>query len=230
MLEIKDLVVKYGQAITAVDSVSIDVPEGRLVAIVGANGAGKTSLLSAVAGLVRPFSGSISLLGADVTRLPSHKRFASGVVLVPEGRAILTRMSVEENLRLVTADPEQAFDRFPALKARWTMSAGTLSGGEQQMLALARGLLSDPKILLLDEPSLGLAPIMVGQIFELIEELREAGTTVLLVEQNARKALTIADYGYVLDTGKVVLHGPGRELAEDDAIVDAYLGGAALSA
>jgi len=223
-LQVTNLEVRYGQ-VAAVREVSIVVNEGELVALVGANGAGKTSLLSAVAGTLRPAGGRIELLGRDVTRSPSHRRFRAGIVLVPEGREIVQTMTVKENLQLVSSQPDAVVDQFPILRQRWTKMAGTLSGGEQQSLAIARGLLARPRLLLLDEPSLGLAPKAVAAVFDTILALREQGTTVLLVEQNARRALQLADRGYVMETGRIVTEGTGAELAEDRSVIDAYLGG-----
>ncbi len=229
MLEVSDLVVRYGSA-HAVQEVSLVVNEGELVALVGANGAGKTSLLNAVAGIVRPAAGRITMSGKDVTRAPSHRRFKAGIVLIPEGRAIIASMTVRENLQLVSSQPEAATERFPILKERWGSPAGTLSGGEQQMLAIARGLLSKPRLLLLDEPSLGLAPKSVASVFDTIATLREQGTTILLVEQNARRALQLADRGYVMETGRIVTEGVGADLAVDKSVIEAYLGGPVASA
>jgi branched-chain amino acid transport system ATP-binding protein len=224
VLSVSDLEVKYGH-VSAVHGVSLVVNKGELVVLVGANGAGKTSLLSAIAGIVRPSSGRITMLEKDVTREPSHRRFRSGIVLVPEGRAIIASMTVKENLQLVSGHPDSVADRFPILRKRWTHPAGALSGGEQQMLAIARGLLSKPRLLLLDEPSLGLAPRAVTDVFDTVASLREQGTTVLLVEQNARRALHLADRGYVMETGRIVTEGPGPDLAGDKSVIEAYLGG-----
>lgn len=223
-LQVTNLKVRYGR-IEAVQDISLIVNEGELVALVGANGAGKTSLLSAVAGVVRTAAGRIELLGEDVTRWPSHRRFRAGIVLVPEGREIVQTMTVKENLQLVDSQPDSVVDQFPILRERWTKPAGTLSGGEQQSLAIARGLLARPRLLLLDEPSLGLAPKAVAGVFNTILALREQGTTVLLVEQNARRALQLADRGYVMETGRIVTGGTGAELAEDRSVIGAYLGG-----
>lgn len=228
-LQVTKLTVHYGQ-VAAVRELSLVVNEGELVALVGANGAGKTSLLSAVAGTVRPAAGRIELLGEDVTRWPSHRRFRAGIVLVPEGREIVQTMTVKENLQLVSSQPDSVIDQFPILRQRWTKMAGTLSGGEQQSLAIARGLLARPRLLLLDEPSLGLAPKAVAAVFDTILALREQGTTVLLVEQNARRALQLADRGYVMETGRIVTEGTGTELAEDRSVIDTYLGGSETAA
>ncbi|HSB19372.1 MAG TPA: ABC transporter ATP-binding protein, partial [Anaeromyxobacteraceae bacterium] len=221
LLEIEDLHVAYGH-VQAVRGVSLAVPEGRIVTLIGPNGAGKTSILSALAGLVRPRSGAVRLGGVDVTGLPAHRAVAAGLSLVPEGRAILGRMTVEENLVLagerrqgpkaLAAAIDEQCKRFPILGERRRAPAGTLSGGEQQMLAFARALLARPRVLLLDEPSMGLSPILVEQIFEMVEAIHREGATILLVEQNARLALAISDYAYVLEHGRLALEGPSREL------------------
>jgi len=236
LLEVRDLHVAYGQ-VEAVRGVSLSVDDGRIVTLIGPNGAGKTSILSALAGLVRPRAGAVRLGGADVTGLPAHRTVAAGLALVPEGRAILGRMTVEENLVLagekrqergaLRAAVEEQYRRFPILGDRRRQAAGSLSGGQQQMLAFARALLARPRILLLDEPSMGLSPILVRQIFEMVEAIHSEGTTILLVEQNARLALAVADYAYVLEHGRLVLEGPSRELAADARVQAAYLGGAA---
>jgi branched-chain amino acid transport system ATP-binding protein len=209
-----------------------------VVTLIGPNGAGKTSTLAAVAGLVRPQRGQVLLEGRDVTGLPAHRAVAEGIVLVPEGRCILARMSIDENLVLAAesraprpsgAEMRRAidaqYDRFPVLGERRRLPAGSLSGGEQQMLAFARALLMRPRILLLDEPSMGLAPLLVQRVFELVEAIHREGTTVLLVEQNARLALQVSDHAYVLERGHIVLEGPSRELAADPRVQAAYLGG-----
>jgi branched-chain amino acid transport system ATP-binding protein len=234
LLEIRDLAVGYGH-VEAVRGVSLAVPEGRIVTLIGPNGAGKTSILSALAGLVRPRGGSVRLGGADVTGLPAHRAVAAGLALVPEGRAVLGRMTVEENLVLagekrqppgaLRAAIDEQCRRFPILGERRTQLAGSLSGGQQQMLAFARALLMRPRFLLLDEPSMGLSPILVQQVFDLVEAIHRDGATILLVEQNARLALGIADYGYVLERGTLVLEGPSSELAADPRVQAAYLGG-----
>ncbi len=234
LLEVRDLHVAYGH-VEAVRGVSLSVPEGGFVTLIGPNGAGKTSLLSALAGLVRPAAGTVRLAGRDVTALPAHAAVAAGISLVPEGRAILGRMTVEENLRLagelrraraeIASAIEEQMQRFPILRERRAQPAGTLSGGQQQMLALARALVARPRILLLDEPSMGLSPLLVRQVFELVEAIHEEGATVLLVEQNARLALSVTEHAYVLERGKVVFEGPSRELAEDPRVRAAYLGG-----
>jgi len=234
LLEVEDLHVSYGQ-VEAVRGVSLRVPERAIVTLIGPNGAGKTSILSALAGLHRPRAGVVRLGGEEVTGLPAHRTVAAGLSLVPEGRAILGRMTIEENLvlagekRLPRADLarglEEQYARFPILGERRRQLAGSLSGGQQQMLAFARALLSRPRVLLLDEPSMGLSPILVQQIFEMVEAIHRDGATILLVEQNARLALAVSSYAYVLEHGKLVLEGPSRELAEDPRVQQAYLGG-----
>ncbi len=234
LLEVDDLHVAYGH-VQAVRGVTLSVPEGRIVTLIGPNGAGKTSILSALAGLVRPRSGKVRLGGADVTGLPAHRAVAAGLSLVPEGRAVLGRMTVEENLVLagerrqepkaLAAAIDEQCKRFPVLGERRRSPAGTLSGGEQQMLAFARALLARPRVLLLDEPSMGLSPILVEQIFEMVEAIHQEGATILLVEQNARLALAISDYAYVLEHGRLALEGPSRDLAQDARVRAAYLGG-----
>jgi branched-chain amino acid transport system ATP-binding protein len=234
LLEVSDLRVRYGH-VEAVRGVSLAVEEGRIVTLIGPNGAGKTSLLSALAGLVRPAAGTVRLGGREVTGIPAHRAVAAGLSLVPEGRAILGRMTVEENLRLagevrragseLGAAIEEQVRRFPILGERRRAPAGTLSGGQQQMLAFARALVARPRILLLDEPSMGLSPLLVQQVFETIRAIHREGATILLVEQNARLALGISDHAYVLERGQVVLAGPSRELAEDPRVKAVYLGG-----
>ncbi len=234
LLEVRDLRVAYGH-VEAVRGVSLAVEEGRIVTLIGPNGAGKTSLLSALAGLVRPAGGEVRLGGRDVTGVPAHQAVAAGLSLVPEGRAILGRMTVEENLRLagelrrrraeVRAAIEEQYRRFPILGERRRSPAGTLSGGQQQMLAFARALVARPRILLLDEPSMGLSPLLVQQVFEMVQAIHREGATLLLVEQNARLALSIADRAYVLERGRVVLEGPSAELAQDPRVQASYLGG-----
>lgn len=231
ILTMENLHVSYGQ-VNAVRDVSITVPTGSLTALVGANGAGKTSILSAVSGLVRPKSGTITYKGAEVTRRPSHAMVKSGLVLVPEGREILSTQSIAENLTLggwhrgknLAANVESMYERFPVLAERRKLPAGSLSGGEQQMLAIARALIAEPEVLLLDEPSMGLAPKIVDQVFEVIEQIRADGTTVVLVEQNARRALAAADFGYVIETGEITHSGPAAELLANETIIEAYLG------
>lgn len=219
--------------IQALKSIDVTVKEGTIVTILGANGAGKTTMMNTIAGLLKPKEGSIHYLGKDVTGLRPDQLIRKGLALVPEGRGILASMTVLENLEMgayhrndaeVNADLEKAMDRFPILRERKSQLGGTLSGGQQQMLAIARVIMSKPKLLLLDEPSMGLAPLIVADIFKIIKEINEAGTTVLLVEQNARQALKVADYGYVLETGKVVASGNAKELLQDDTIKKAYLG------
>jgi branched-chain amino acid transport system ATP-binding protein len=233
LLEVKDLRVAYGH-VEAVRGVSLSVEEGRIVTLIGPNGAGKTSLLSALAGLVRPAAGTVRLGGQDITGVPAHAAVAAGLSLVPEGRAVLGRMSIEENLRLagelrrsraeVGAAIEEQYRRFPILGERRRAPAGTLSGGQQQMLAFARALVAKPRVLLLDEPSMGLSPLLVRQVFELVQAIHRDGATILLVEQNARLALAISDRAYVLERGCVVLEGASAELAQDPRVRAAYLG------
>jgi branched-chain amino acid transport system ATP-binding protein len=233
LLEVRDLRVAYGH-VEAVRGVSLRVPERRIVTLIGPNGAGKTSILSALAGLVRPAGGQVLLDGKNVTDLPAHRAVAAGLSLVPEGRAILGRMTIEENLVLagerrqapgaLQGAIEEQLRRFPILGERRTSLAGSLSGGQQQMLAFARALLAKPRILLLDEPSMGLSPILVQQIFETVQAIHREGATILLVEQNARLALSISDYAYVLERGRLVLEGPSRELEADPRVQAAYLG------
>ena len=233
MLSVQDINVYYGK-IHAVKNVSFEVNEGEIVTLIGANGAGKSTVLKTVSGLLRSTSGKIDFLGKDLMRVAPHKIVPMGLAHVPEGRRIFQTMTVEENLEMgayvgksVNTAPRMAnvYERFPRLLERKKQIAGTLSGGEQQMLAMGRGLMSSPKLLMLDEPSMGLAPILVEQIFDIIKELRDHGTTILLVEQNARMALKIADRGYVLETGKIVLSGTGHELLQSPAVKKAYLGG-----
>ena len=232
MLKIDDIHVYYG-AIHAIKGVSFEVHEGEIVALIGANGAGKSTILKTVSGLMHPRSGSISFMGENITHTDAHKLVRHGLAHVPEGRRIFLQMSVQDNLEMgaftqkeVSKDDlEMVFNYFPRLKERRKQIAGTLSGGEQQMLAMSRALMSKPKLLMLDEPSMGLAPILVDQIFSIIKELHDAGTTILLVEQNASKALEIADRAYVLETGSITLSGTGRELANSPEVQKAYLGG-----
>ncbi|MGV3030043.1 ABC transporter ATP-binding protein [Streptococcus suis] len=234
MLEVKNLSVNYG-AIEAVKDVSFKVNEGEVVTLIGANGAGKTSILRTISGLVRPSAGSISFLGNEIQKVPARKIVADGLSQVPEGRHVFAGLTVMENLEMGAflrnnreenqANLKKIFDRFPRLEERKNQDAATLSGGEQQMLAMGRALMSQPKLLLLDEPSMGLAPIFIQEIFDIIQDIQRQGTTVLLIEQNANKALAIADRGYVLETGKVVLSGTGKELLASDEVRKAYLGG-----
>ena len=232
MLKIDNIHVYYG-AIHAIKGVSFEVNEGEIVALIGANGAGKSTILKTVSGLMHPRSGSISFMGKDITHTDAYKLLRHGLAHVPEGRRIFLQMSVQENLDMGAytqkgvskEDLDMVFDLFPRLKERRHQVAGTLSGGEQQMLAMSRALMSHPKLIMLDEPSMGLAPILVDQIFDMITKLHQAGTTILLVEQNANKALQIADSAYVLETGAVTLSGTGQELSQSDAVKKAYLGG-----
>ena len=232
MLKIDDIHVYYG-AIHAIKGVSFEVGEGEIVALIGANGAGKSTILKTVSGLMHPRSGSISFMDENISHMDAYKLLRHGLAHVPEGRRIFLQMTVQENLEMGAyikkdvskADLDQVFEYFPRLKERRKQVAGTLSGGEQQMLAMSRALMSHPKLMMLDEPSMGLAPILVDQIFDIIKKLHEDGTTILLVEQNASKALEIADRAYVLETGKVTLSGTGAELAQSDEVKKAYLGG-----
>lgn len=234
MLEIKDLNVHYG-VIHALKDVSLEVNENEIVALIGANGAGKTTLLHTISGLIKPTSGSIMFLGQELTKTKAKNIVLSGITQVPEGRRIFPGLSVYENLMMgaylrkdkdgIKEDLENIYTRFPILKERSNQDAATLSGGEQQMLAMGRALMARPKILLLDEPSMGLAPILVKEIFKIIQDIHAQGTTVLLVEQNARMALSIATRAYVLETGKVVISGTGEELSNSEEIQKAYLGG-----
>ncbi|CAA9560214.1 MAG: Branched-chain amino acid transport ATP-binding protein LivF [uncultured Thermomicrobiales bacterium] len=239
MLEVTDLRVAYGQ-IEAVKGVSFRVPEGSIVTLVGANGAGKTTTLAAISGLLRPRAGAITFDGRELTRLGTHTITRLGVVQVPEGRDILATMTILENLELgaygrrdrdaVRRDIARMLERFPILGQRRGLAAGSLSGGEQQMLAIARGLMARPKVFLLDEPSMGLAPQLVREVFRIVAELRAEGQTILLVEQNARKALAISDYAYVMESGRITLEGRGADLLTNDAMVSAYLGGIVIDA
>ena len=232
ILSAEELNVYYG-SIHAVKNVSFEVSEGEVVTLIGANGAGKSTTLNTIAGLLRSRTGCVRFMGEDLSHVPSHKIVAKGMALVPEGRRVFLQMSVQENLEMgaytkssggIPADLEMVFEQFPRLKERRRQVAGTLSGGEQQMLAMGRALMSHPKLLMLDEPSMGLAPILVEQIFD-IQSLHKAGTTILLVEQNAQMALSVADRGYVLETGKIVATGTGADLLNDEAVKKAYLGG-----
>ncbi len=231
ILSVEDLRVRYGR-VEAVRDVSFEAAPGALVALVGANGAGKSSVINAVTGIVRPRGGRVLFEGRDITRTPSHKLVEQGLVQVPEGRQILASLTIAENLQLGGWHAgsagrrriDEMYQRFPVLGERRSLPAGSLSGGEQQMLAIARALVAGPKVMLMDEPSMGLAPKVVDEVFEVIEEIRASGTTVVLVEQNARRALRAADHGYVLQTGEIVHSGPAEELLGDERIVQAYLG------
>jgi branched-chain amino acid transport system ATP-binding protein len=232
LLEVKDLHVFYGM-IHAIKGISFEVNQGEIVTLIGANGAGKTTTLQTVSGLLRSRTGSIEFLGKNISHIPAHKIVEMGLAQVPEGRRIFLQMTVQENLDMgaFTAPAgaaeamERIFEQFPRLKERRKQIAGTLSGGEQQMLAMGRALMSAPKLMMLDEPSMGLAPILVEQIFEIIQTLHQNGTTILLVEQNAQMALSVANRAYVMETGNITLSGTGKELAESEAVKKAYLGG-----
>ena len=231
ILEVKDLNVSYG-GIKAVKDISFAVPKGEVVTLIGANGAGKSSTLRSIVGLVKPESGSILLKGEELTGIPTEQIVTKGITLVPEGRRVFPDMTVAENLKIgaymrkdsLDEDMNWVYDLFPRLKERSWQLAGTLSGGEQQMLAVGRALMSRPKIIMMDEPSLGLAPIVVKGIFDIIKEINRQGVTVLLIEQNANMALRIADAAYVLETGKITLSGSGRELLNNEQVKKAYLG------
>ena len=233
MLKAENLNVYYGP-IHAVKGVSFEVSEGEVVTLIGANGAGKSTSLKTISGLMRSRGGAIEFMGKSIASTPAHKIVELGIAHVPEGRRIFTSMTVEENLDMgaftvrggnIDADKERVFEQFPRLKERRRQIAGTLSGGEQQMLAMGRALMSHPKLLMLDEPSMGLAPILVEQVFDIIAALHKAGTTILLVEQNAEMALSIADRAYVMETGRITLSGTGKELAASEEVQKAYLGG-----
>ena len=233
ILKVDNINVYYG-AIHAIKGISFEVNEGEIVTLIGANGAGKSTTLQTVSGLLRSRTGSIEFNGENISHVPAHKLVYKGLAQVPEGRRIFLQMSVEENLEMgaftqknagIDADLESVYEQFPRLRERKKQIAGTLSGGEQQMLAMGRALMSHPKLLMLDEPSMGLAPILVEQIFDIIRQLHKNGTTILLVEQNAQMALSVADRAYVLETGKITLSGTGNELAESDEVRKAYLGG-----
>ena len=233
MLEVKNLEVYYG-VIQAIKGISFEVNEGEVIALIGANGAGKTTTLHTITGLLHAKSGSITFNGVELTKTPAHKIVEMGIAHVPEGRRIFQNLTVLDNLKLgaftrkdkenISKDIEMVYERFPRLAERKTQIAGTLSGGEQQMLAMGRALMSKPKIIVMDEPSMGLSPIFVSNIFDIIQTIRESGTTVLLVEQNAKKALSIADRAYVLETGKISLSGAASDLINDDSVKKAYLG------
>lgn len=233
MLNIENLHVYYG-GIHALKGISLEIAEGKIVTLIGANGAGKSTTLRTISGIVRPREGRITFEGRDMTGLPAYEIVGMGIAMVPEGRRVFTNLTVMENLLLgahtrrdsgdVQRDLEWISELFPILKERASQSAGTLSGGEQQMLAVGRALMSRPRLLLMDEPSLGLAPYLVKEVFRTIRQLHDEGTTILLVEQNARAALRIADYGYILETGEIVLQGTGEELVHNDDVRKAYLG------
>ncbi len=233
MLEIKDLEVYYGM-IQAIKGISFEVNEGEVIALIGANGAGKTTILHTISGLIAPKKGSITFEGQELTKIPAHKIVENGLAQVPEGRRVFPSLSVLQNLKLgayTRKDKKEiedtlkiVYERFPRLEERKNQPAGTLSGGEQQMLAMGRALMSRPRIILMDEPSMGLSPIFVNEIFDIIKQVSASGTTVLLVEQNAKKALSIADRGYVLETGKIVKEGKASDLLNDEAVKKAYLG------
>ncbi len=233
MLSIKNLVVSYG-GIKALRGVDVEVPEGKIVTLIGANGAGKSTLLRSISGLVKTESGSITFCGKDITGLPINKICQQGIALSPEGRHVFSDLTVQENLKIgaylrndkagIEKDLEWVYELFPRLKERNWQFAGTLSGGEQQMLAVGRALMSRPKLLMLDEPSLGLAPLIVQQIFSIMTEINKKGVTILLIEQNANMALKTADLAYVIETGSIVLKGSGAELLQDESVREAYLG------
>ena len=233
LLKVDDINVYYG-AIHAIKGVSFHVDEGEIVTLIGANGAGKSTTLQTISGLLRSKTGSITFDGQNISNVPAHKLVEHGLAQVPEGRRIFLQMTVEENLEMgaytqpkgnTAASLERVYKQFPRLKERQRQIAGTLSGGEQQMLAMGRALMSKPKLLMMDEPSMGLAPILVEQIFDIIQQLHRAGTTILLVEQNAQMALSVANRAYVLETGKITLSGTGDELIHSDEVRKAYLGG-----
>ncbi|MCR1919454.1 ABC transporter ATP-binding protein [Frisingicoccus caecimuris] len=233
MLKVTDLQVYYG-VIQAIKGISFEVNEGEVIALIGANGAGKTTILHTITGLVEAKGGTVEFEGANITKMPGHKIVTLGMAHVPEGRRVFAELTVLENLKLgaytrkdkneIEASLQTVYKRFPRLEERKNQLAGTLSGGEQQMLAMGRALMSRPKIILMDEPSMGLSPIFVNEIFDIIKEVSAGGTTVLLVEQNAKKALSIADRAYVLETGKIVLEGDAKELMNDESVKKAYLG------
>lgn len=233
MLTISNLHVHYG-GIHALNGIKLEVPQNKIVTLIGANGAGKSSTLKSIMGLAKTSSGSIMFNGEEITNKPTTQIVSKGIVLVPEGRRIFPNLTVEENLLLgayirkdkieINKDLNWVYELFPRLKERLWQNGGTLSGGEQQMLAVARGLMSRPKLMMMDEPSLGLAPLIVKDIFSIIKEIHKNGVTILLIEQNAKAALEVADYGYVLETGRIVLEGPGKELLINDDVKKAYLG------
>ena len=233
MLKVEDLHVYYG-SIHAIKGISFEVEEGEIVTLIGANGAGKSTTLNTVSGLLKPRSGSIEFEGKNIVNVPAHKIVSHGMALCPEGRRVFLQMTVQENLEMggytrnqseIAGSIDDVYQRFPRLKERYKQTAGTLSGGEQQMLAMGRALMSRPKLLLLDEPSMGLAPLLIKEIFAIIQDINKTGTTVLLVEQNANMALSIAHRAYVLETGRITLSGDAKELAASDDVRKAYLGG-----
>ncbi len=233
MLKVENLHVYYG-SIHAIKGISFEVNEGEVVTLIGANGAGKSTTLNTVSGLLKPRSGSVTFEDKSIAGVPAHKIVSHGMALCPEGRRVFLQMTVQENLEMggytrpageIEASVQDVYERFPRLKERYKQMAGTLSGGEQQMLAMGRALMSKPKLLMLDEPSMGLAPILVEQIFGIVKELHEAGTTILLVEQNAQMALSVADRAYVLETGTISMSGSAKELLTDERVQKAYLGG-----
>ena len=233
MLEVKDIEVYYG-VIRAIKGISFDVNEGEVIALIGANGAGKTTTLQTITGMITPKSGEVMFEGVDITKIPGHKIVSMGMAHVPEGRRVFSQLSVYENLKLgaytrkdkaeIEETLQSVYKSFPRLEERKNQAAGTLSGGEQQMLAMGRALMSKPKLICMDEPSMGLSPILVDEIFKIIREISAAGTTVLLVEQNAKKALSIADRAYVLETGNIVLEGAASDLLSNEQVRKAYLG------
>ncbi len=234
MLKVENLQVYYG-AIHALQGISFNLEKGEIVALIGANGAGKSTTLNTISGILRPREGSVIFEGQEIHQIPPQEIVRQSVIQIPEGRKIFSRMTVAENLEMgaytqtdratITRDMEAVFDRFPRLRERRNQLGGTLSGGEQQMLAMGRGLMAHPTLLLLDEPSMGLSPILVEQIFDIIQDINEQGTSILLVEQNAQMALAIADRAYVLETGKIVMQGTGDDLLKDPSVIEAYLGG-----
>lgn len=234
LLELKNVVASYGN-IKALKGISLSVEEGKIVTLIGANGAGKSTTMKTIMGVMKPNEGDILFEGQSIRGKKPYQIVSAGVVLVPEGRQILQSMTVQENLEMgayqrkdkagIEEDMERVFAQFPRLKERLTQYGGTLSGGEQQMLAIGRAMMARPKVMLLDEPSMGLAPLVVQQIFDVVKAINQGGTTVLLVEQNARKALQVADYAYVMETGKIVLEGPAQEVASNPSVMAAYLGG-----
>ncbi|HEY3424040.1 MAG TPA: ABC transporter ATP-binding protein [Negativicutes bacterium] len=233
MLQLKQLVASYG-SINALKGIDLSVPQGSIVSLIGANGAGKTTTMKSIMGLLQPEAGQVTFLGQRINGMPVHKIVNRGISLVPEGRSILARMTVLENLEMgacqrndgeIQKDMQKIFDRFPILQERKQQLGGTLSGGQQQMLAIGRALMARPKLLLLDEPSMGLAPLVVADIFRVIQEINSEGTTILLVEQNVRQALKISHYAYVLEIGRIIFHGSAAEVANSPRVMEAYLGG-----